>query len=140
MFCQFSDELCPVWFSSSSCHFCYSFTSQGFTCHEDCVEKNEDPTETAFNFHKAVVNGSNNKAIIATTNLLFNEEIKIEEKIHDLSTRAKGDIFCPEHEDIYKAIENRDSEKAAELMRVHIKDLINTIRAQYNEIKKVFEK
>lgn len=88
--------------------------------HQACVDNNEDPTDTAFNFHEVIGQICHNKFLYAMLDMLFFEEKKMESRFETLVTRERGKSYVKEHWQITEAIAARDSWKAAQLMSKHI--------------------
>lgn len=101
--------------------------------HRDTVQKNQDPTEPALEFHTIVADISHNKFLFPILNMLIYEEKKIEAVMETLVTRERGKIYVKEHEQIACAICEHDAEKAAQLMNAHIDELCSAVEEQARE-------
>lgn len=101
--------------------------------HQDTVRRNDDPTETALNFHTVVAEISGNRFILSVLNMLVYEEKRMEAKMDNLVTRERGRIYVKEHEQIAEAICSRDAHRAAELMHRHINVLCAAVEEQRSE-------
>lgn len=101
--------------------------------HRDTVKKNQDPTESALEFHAIVADISHNKFLCSILNMLIYEEKKIEAVMETLVTRERGKVYVKEHEQITQAICNRNAEKAAQLMNDHISELCSAVEEQARE-------
>ena len=88
--------------------------------HQACVDNNEDPTDTAFDFHEVISRICHNKFLYALLDMLFFEEKKMEARFETLVTRERGKHYAKEHWQIMEAINARDSWRAAQLMGKHI--------------------
>lgn len=98
--------------------------------HRQCVQDNQDPTETALNFHAFVAKMSHNRFLSTLIDMLIFEEKKIEAVFATLETRERGRVYVKEHEEIAEAIIARDSKHAASLMENHVRGLYRTIAHQ----------
>ena len=98
--------------------------------HHHHVEANLDPMEPALAFHLAISKASHNKFIHAVLSLLAYEERLIESEIEELCTRELGKAYVITHEGIAKAIRERKSDEAAELMEVHMSEILTDVKGQ----------
>lgn len=103
---------------------------QAVKAHQQCIEENRDPTDSALTFHKTVAEISHNKFMEAMLNMLTFEEKRIESLMETLVTRERGSIYIKEHVAIAEAIRSHDSRLAAHLMDIHIKELYDAIEEQ----------
>lgn len=98
--------------------------------HKQTVQRNEDPTETALQFHTVVAEISGNRFVISILNMLVYEEKKIESKMDALVTRERGRLYVVEHEEIAKAICSHNADLAKELMNKHLTVLCDAVVEQ----------
>lgn len=98
--------------------------------HVECINMNEDPTDSALNFHSIVAKMSHNKFISGLLYMLIYEEKRIESVFDFLVTRERGRIYVQEHQEIVGAIYDMDCERAAALMENHIQELCDAIIEQ----------
>lgn len=103
------------------------------TEHQETVQRNDDPTDPALNFHTIVAEISGNRFILSVLNMLIYEERRMEAKMENLVTRERGRIYVREHEEIADAICARDARRAEELMDRHIAVLCEAVEEQRNE-------
>lgn len=95
--------------------------------HERCVAQNQDPTETALNFHQTVADISHNKYLQALIKLLIFQESEIEYAIESLVSRELGHKYIVEHRDIVAAILKHEPKRAAELMSEHVRTIYSDV-------------
>lgn len=101
--------------------------------HRDIVQKNQDPTDPALEFHSVVAKISHNKFIYSILSMLIYEEKKIESVMETLVTRERGRIYVKEHEEIARAICEHNAKKAAELMYRHTDKLCKAVEEHVGE-------
>lgn len=101
--------------------------SEAVQAHRQCVSNRQDPTESAFHFHKIVSEMSYNRFLKTLLDMLIYEEKKIEAVFETLVTRERGSVYVVEHSDIADAIIARDAKRAGKLMGAHIQELYDTI-------------
>ena len=65
------------------------------------------------------------------------EEKQIEDNIDQLETRKGGNTYVIEHDDITRAIEERNPDLAAELMDRHMEGILEAVEYQVNLMEKV---
>jgi len=98
--------------------------------HEERLSRGEDPTETAFEFHRIIAVAAQNSFLMATLDVLYFEEIRLESRVANLIKKSKAPEYAPEHAHIYEAIVRQDPEEASRRMRLHMDSLIQSIEAQ----------
>ena len=103
--------------------------------HKKEVEKGNDPTRLAFDFHLKLAEASHNKFIIALLKLIISEEEDLESKFGQLLTRERGGDYNIEHKLIVDAIRDKDSEEAQEQMEKHLTSLIGALKEQSVKLK-----
>ena len=103
--------------------------------HRQTVLRNEDPTETALQFHTVVAEISGNRFVISILNMLIYEEKKIESKMDALVTRERGRLYVAEHEEIAAAICSHNAERAKDLMSKHITVLCDAVVEQEDSMQ-----
>lgn len=88
-----------------------------------CIERKEDFTDPALNFHVVLAKSTKNRFLEAILVMLIHEQKRIEAKFEILATRDMeyGRQYAKEHEEICKALKERDVEKATRLMAAHLK-------------------
>lgn len=90
----------------------------------------KDFVDPALNFHTIIADMSHNRFMKAMLEMLVFEEKRIENNIEQLKTRDKGNIYVIEHDDITKAIEERNSDLASELMSKHMDGILQDVEYQ----------
>lgn len=108
--------------------------TQSVIAHYRCVAENQDPTDSALNFHSVVAEISHNRFIKAMLDMLIFEERSIEASMEKLITRERGEDYVVEHDNICRAIAERDAQKATELMSTHLDALLDAVKEQIQEI------
>lgn len=98
--------------------------------HKKGVEKGNDPTSLAFDFHLKLAEASHNKFIIALLKLIISEEANLESKFEQLLTRERGGDYNIEHKLIVDAIIEKDPDEAQRQMKKHLTSLIGTLKEQ----------
>ncbi|MFT4413768.1 FCD domain-containing protein [Fredinandcohnia humi] len=110
-----------------------------FNNHCKHVKEEQDPTEVGCHFHEVVAEASHNYFLYSTLRFLIHEEIEMEKKFPYLATRSLGGHYVQEHEDILKAIKNKNPEAAVFYMGNHMKNLIKTIEESFIGGEKRFQ-
>lgn len=103
--------------------------------HQQAVDANLDPTDTALEFHLAVAKASHNKSAIAIFDLLILEEKRVEKRFEELVTRERGGVYVVDHKEIAEEIKNKNADNAANLMAVHVEDIYINISRQVEEMQ-----
>jgi GntR family transcriptional regulator, transcriptional repressor for pyruvate dehydrogenase complex len=98
------------------------------TMHVHCVE-DDNRVELSQNFHALVSTYSHNQMLGAMTAMLLDPQHDPLAKLLDRIADTSGTVLpmAIDHEEIAKAIQERDSAKSEQLMRVHIDKLIATV-------------
>lgn len=91
--------------------------------HQECLDKLRDPTSPALDFHGKVAEASNIRFLIASLDILMNEELKMESRFLEI-TREKASEYVEQHRLIAKAIKNGDAEEAEKQMAIHMDSMI----------------
>lgn len=100
--------------------------------HSNHVSKNTvDSTEIGCNFHELIGQASRNRFLSAALRLLIHEEIEMEKKFPYPATTVQGVHYIQEHEEILKAIKDRNKDKVAQLMEQHMNRLIEEIEIYF---------
>lgn len=107
---------------------------QAVVLHYRYVAENADPTEPALAFHSVLVEISHNRFMKSMFELLLVEERKIENSMVELRTRERGDSYVVEHDDIARAITERNMETASELMDKHLEALLHAVQEQIEQM------
>lgn len=93
--------------------------------------------EPALDFHGIIADMSHNRFMKAILEMLIFEEKQIEDNIDQLETRKRGNTYVIEHDDITRAIEERNPDLAAELMDRHMEGILEAVEYQVNLMEKV---
>lgn len=90
--------------------------------YRNCLERDEDFTDPALKFHAVLARSTKNRFLEAILKMLIYEQKSIEAKFEILATRELeyGLGYAREHEEILKALQERDVEKATRLMITHL--------------------
>jgi len=102
--------------------------------HYRYVAEGRDPTEPALEFHSILAAMSHNRFIKTMFDMLVFEERRIEDEMDQLLTRERGDIYVVEHDDILKAVAEKNEEQAAALMEQHLDALLSAVREQTQQM------
>jgi GntR family transcriptional regulator, transcriptional repressor for pyruvate dehydrogenase complex len=100
--------------------------------HEMCLDNSSDPTSPALDFHGKVAEASNIRFLIASIDLLMNEELKLESRFLEI-TRERAAEYALHHRLIAEAIKNRDADEAENQMRIHMDAMIAALKELTNE-------
>lgn len=102
----------------------------------ECIEKDENFTDPALQFHVVLAEISQNRFLEAILKMLIYEQKRIEAKFEILVTREmeQGRTYAREHEKILQALLERNEKKASELMAVHLKGTRETLEAGTAEV------
>ncbi len=94
------------------------------------IAQKKDFVDPALDFHSIIADMSHNRFMKAILEMLIFEEKRIEDNIDQLETRDRGNIYVIEHDDITKAIEERNPELASELMAKHMDGILEAVEYQ----------
>lgn len=94
------------------------------------IAQKKDFVDPALNFHSIIADMSHNRFMKAILEMLVFEEKGIENNIEQLETRDKGNIYVIEHDDITRAIEERNPDLASELMAKHMDGILKDVEYQ----------
>lgn len=94
---------------------------------EKAQGKNEEFAIADLDFHTAVARATHNNAVIKVVGLLHDILQEAMEEIIKIMGYSRGIYY---HKRILNAIKERDSEKARDVMREHIKETVKTIKAE----------
>ncbi|WP_054637824.1 FadR/GntR family transcriptional regulator [Thalassobacillus sp. C254] len=95
--------------------------------HEKCVETNDDPTKPALGFHGELAKSSNLRFLIASLDLLINDELWLEDRFIEI-TRERADEYTLHHRLIASAIRERDPDEANHQMGIHMDAIIEDLK------------
>lgn len=98
------------------------------------IAQKKDFVDPALDFHSIIADMSHNRFMKAMLEMLVFEEKRIEDNIDQLETREKGNIYVIEHDDITRAIENRNPDLAAELMAKHMDGILFAVEHQVKQL------
>lgn len=98
--------------------------------HYRYVAENRDPVDPALEFHSIIAEISHNKFIKTMLNILVFEEKQIESAMESLITRERGGIYVLEHDEIARALEDRNEQLAVKLMEKHMEEIISAVEEQ----------
>ena len=101
------------------------------------ITEKKDFVEPALDFHGIIADMSHNRFMKAILEMLIFEEKQIEDNIDQLETRKRGNTYVIEHDDITRAIEERNPDLAAELMDRHMEGILEAVEYQVNLMEKV---
>lgn len=107
-----------------------AFLRKSIAVHYRYVAENRDPVDPALEFHSIVSEISHNKFIKAMLSMLVFEEKQIESSMETLLTRERGNIYVVEHDDITSALEERNEQRAADLMCAHLDAILSAVEEQ----------
>jgi GntR family transcriptional regulator, transcriptional repressor for pyruvate dehydrogenase complex len=91
--------------------------------HEECLDNCSDPTAPALDFHGKVAEASNIRFLIASIDILMNEELKLESRFLEI-TRERALEYALHHRLIAEAIKRGDADEAENQMRIHMDAMI----------------
>ncbi|MDQ0221404.1 FadR/GntR family transcriptional regulator [Peribacillus cavernae] len=99
--------------------------------HEMCLGNCGDPTFPALDFHGKVAEASNNRFLIASLDILVNEELKLGSKIEEIRKERSAE-YALHHRLIAEAIKKGDVDEAENEMRTHMDAIIAALVEQKN--------
>ncbi|MDQ0217737.1 FCD domain-containing protein [Peribacillus cavernae] len=91
--------------------------------HEMSLDNSSDPTAPALDFHGKVAEASNIRFLIASLDILMNEELKLESRFLEI-TRERASEYALHHRLIAEAIKKGDADEAEKQMRIHMDAMI----------------
>lgn len=94
--------------------------------HESCVNNFKDPTVPALDFHEKVAEASNIRFLIATIDIVMNEELKLDSRFLEI-TKERASEYVQHHRLIANAIKDGDAEEAEKQMGIHMDSMINAL-------------
>lgn len=100
------------------------------------IAEKKDFVDPALDFHSQLAEMSHNRFMKVILEMLVFEEKQIEDNIDQLETRGRGNIYVIEHDDITMAIEERNPEKASELMAKHMDGILEAVEYQVQKMEK----
>ena len=99
------------------------------------IAQKKDFVDPALDFHSIIADMSHNRFMKAMLEMLVFEEKQIENTIEQLETRERGGTYVVEHDDITRAIEERNSDLAAELMDRHMDGILSAVEYQIHQME-----
>ncbi|GAB7386884.1 FadR/GntR family transcriptional regulator [Bacillaceae bacterium] len=92
---------------------------------ESAVERGEVAAEEDFQFHMAVVKASGNSMMARTLRLISDAFLKglYKSRSHSLTVPGKTRLVLEEHREIYRAIEQRNPERARQALLRHLENV-----------------
>ena len=100
------------------------------------IAQKKDFVEPALDFHSIIADMSHNRFMKAILEMLFFEEKRMEDNMEQLETRERGNTYVIEHDDITRAIEDRDADLAARLMAKHMDGILEAVEYQVKKMEK----
>ncbi|MDQ0217725.1 FCD domain-containing protein [Peribacillus cavernae] len=91
--------------------------------HAMCLDNCDDSTAPALDFHGKVAEASNIRFLIASLDILMNEELKLEPRFLEV-TRERAAEYALHHKLIADAIKNGDAVEEENQMRIHMDAII----------------
>src|SRR5699024_3522465 len=92
---------------------------------EQAVENDNIGADEDLSFHLAIGRASHNAMIVDLLNLISDRFLEaLKETRTELMKRNKVNIYMKEHRNIYNVIVEGDAEKASELMKLHMDNMI----------------
>lgn len=102
--------------------------------HSDHISHHEeDSPKVGCNFHELIGQASHNRFLWSVLKLLIHEEMELEEKFPYPATSIQGLHYIQDHQDILKAIKERNEEQVTILMEKHMNKLIEEIEIYFKE-------
>lgn len=88
-------------------------------------------------FHREILELSNNPKLIQTTEGLYDHLSLLKLRTIEITERRMKSM--EEHEEVLQALEQRDTDRAEQAMRAHIRSLKKDIEEKFNENPEIFE-